>query len=189
MARARAWRSWLEALPVDFPMTSTPDSAVVPTAPLGTITFLFTDVEGSTQLWEQEPVAMHDALPRHDAILRDAVRAHGGYVVKMTGDGMLAVFRAANDALVTAIDAQRTLHHEPWGETGPLKVRMGLHTGEAYLRDGDYYGQAPKTASPSWVAHLRARANEGAPNSKPVAARRAAATPGRNLARDRLVVG
>ena len=100
-------------------MTSTPDSAVVPNAPLGTITFLFTDVEGSTQLWEQEPVAMHDALPRHDAILRDAVRAHGGYVVKMTGDGMLAVFRAADDALVTAIDAQRTLHHEPWGGPGP----------------------------------------------------------------------
>ncbi len=116
-------------------------------APVGTVTFLFTDIEDSTRLWEEAPVAMRDALARHDAMIRDAVTTHGGSIVKMTGDGVLAVFSAANDALQTAIAVQRALTDEPWGTTGPLAVRMGLHTGEAYERDGDYYGQAPNRAA------------------------------------------
>ena len=119
----------------------------MPDPPSGTVTFLFTDIEGSTQLWEEHPAAMHDALTRHDAILREAITSHTGYIVKMTGDGLLAAFSAAHDALNGAVAAQLSLAIEPWGATGPLSVRMGLHTGEAYARDGDYYGQAPNRAA------------------------------------------
>lgn len=119
----------------------------MPDVRASTITFLFTDIESSTRLWEENPPAMRDALARHDAILRDAITRHGGQVVKTTGDGVHAAFGTAYDALNGAITAQRTLASERWGPTGPLSVRMGLHTGEAYARDGDYYGQAPNRAA------------------------------------------
>jgi predicted ATPase/class 3 adenylate cyclase len=115
--------------------------------PSGTVTFLFTDLEGSTRLWEEHPVAMEPALARHDAIMRSAVAAHDGRIVKSTGDGVFAVFAAAHDGLDAAVDAQQALGGEPWGMTGPLKVRMGLHTGEAVLRDGDYFGGATNRAA------------------------------------------
>ncbi|HLM17310.1 MAG TPA: adenylate/guanylate cyclase domain-containing protein, partial [Acidimicrobiia bacterium] len=115
--------------------------------PTGTVTFLFTDLEGSTQLWEQYPEAMRDALTRHDAILRDAVVAHGGHLVKTTGDGIHAAFGTASDAVDAAIAAQRELHAADWTSTGPLRVRMGLHTGAAEVRDGDYYGGALNRAA------------------------------------------
>lgn len=78
--------------------------------PTGTITFLFTDIEGSTQLWERHPGAMKAALARHDELLRRAIESHHGYVVKTTGDGCHAVFASAADAVAAVIDAQRTPH-------------------------------------------------------------------------------
>jgi LuxR family transcriptional regulator, maltose regulon positive regulatory protein len=108
--------------------------------PTGTVTFLFTDIEGSTQLWEQHPQAMHAALARHDIILRQAVETRGGVVFKTVGDSVHAVFARAADALAAALAMQRGLHAEPWGETGPLRVRVALHSGAAEERDGDYFG-------------------------------------------------
>jgi predicted ATPase/class 3 adenylate cyclase len=119
----------------------------VPNPPSGTVTFLFTDLEGSTRLWEEYPDAMKGALTRHDDILRNAIESHGGYVVKTTGDGFHAAFGRAADALDAATDAQLSLHAEPWDVTGPLRVRMGLHTGEAEYRDDDYYGTALNRAA------------------------------------------
>ena len=115
--------------------------------PSGTVTFLFTDVEGTTRLWQEHPDAMKTALARHDAILRDAIESHAGYVVKTTGDGFHAAFRAAHDAVDAAIDALRGLGLESWGATGALRVRMGVHTGEVEDRDGDYYGTAVNRAA------------------------------------------
>ena len=108
---------------------------------------MFTDLEGSTRLWEQHPEAMRPALARHDAILRDAIEGHAGFVVKTTGDGFHAVFGTAHDAVDAAVAAQLALDEAPWDETGPLRVRMGLHTCEAELRDGDYYGSAVNRAA------------------------------------------
>ena len=104
--------------------------------PSGTVTFLFTDIEGSTRLWEEHPEAMQSALARHDAILRDAIAAHDGHVVKTTGDGFHAVFATAHDAIAAAVAAAAGLGGGAVGRTGPLRVRMGVHTGEAELRDG-----------------------------------------------------
>lgn len=115
--------------------------------PAGTVTFLFTDLEGSTQLWELHPDAMSRALARHDAMLRDVVVAHRGIVVKTTGDGMHAVFRSAQDAVEAAVEAQGHLATTEWEGVEPLKVRMGIHTGETEVRDGDYYGGAVNRAA------------------------------------------
>jgi predicted ATPase/class 3 adenylate cyclase/TolA-binding protein len=108
--------------------------------PSGTVTFLFTDIEGSTQLWERYPDAMKVAHARHESIIRQAVAAHGGYAYKMIGDAFQVAFETAPEALATALDAQRALHGEPWGETGPLRVRMALHTGVTEERGDDYVG-------------------------------------------------
>lgn len=124
--------------------------------PTGTVTFLFTDLEGSTRLWEEHPEAMKAALARHDEILREAVTAHGGHVVKTTGDGIHAAFGAPGDALVAARDAQVALGGEQWDGIGTLRVRMGIHTGQAAVRDGDYYGTAVNRA-----ARLMSVANGG----------------------------
>src|SRR6266566_685907 len=115
--------------------------------PTGTVTFLFTDIEGSTRLWEAHPEAMEAALARHDAILDDAIAVHDGQVVKRTGDGVHAVFATAEDGVRAAIDAQRALRTEAWGQTGPLRIRMGLHSGAAQLREGDYYGSVTNRAA------------------------------------------
>ncbi|MET0628434.1 MAG: adenylate/guanylate cyclase domain-containing protein, partial [Acidimicrobiia bacterium] len=95
--------------------------------PSGTVTFLFTDLEGSSTLWEQHPDAMRGALARHDALIGDAIVGRAGHVVKTTGDGFLAAFASALDAVAAAVDAQLALGREPWAETGPLRVRMGIH--------------------------------------------------------------
>lgn len=120
--------------------------------PTGTVTFLFTDIEGSTTLWEQSPVAMRAVLAHHDALLRNAIESSHGCIVKSMGDGVHAVFAAAADALVACLTAQRGLQAPPAGVSRPetaapeaqptiaLKVRMGLHTGTAELRNGDYFG-------------------------------------------------
>ena len=110
------------------------------TLPNGTVTFLFTDLEGSTRLWEEHPSTMRAALAHHDHLVRDAIERHSGIVVKTTGDGVHAVFTSPVDALVASIAAQRDLDAEAWDGTPPLRVRMGVHTGVAELRDGDYYG-------------------------------------------------
>jgi class 3 adenylate cyclase len=117
------------------------------TLPTGTVTFLFTDIEGSTQLWDQRPDAMRQALARHDARLHDAIDGHGGSIVKTTGDGVLAVFAASTDAVAAATNAVRALSSESWGDTGPLRIRVGIHTGTADERDGDYFGPALNRAS------------------------------------------
>jgi predicted ATPase/class 3 adenylate cyclase len=115
--------------------------------PSGTVTFLFTDLEGSTRLWEDHPEAMKDASARHDEILRDAVTSHAGHVVKLTGDGVHAAFADATCAVEAAVEAQRALTAEVWDTTAPLHVRMGIHTGPAEERAGDYYGTAVNRAA------------------------------------------
>jgi predicted ATPase/class 3 adenylate cyclase len=122
--------------------------------PTGTVTFLFTDLEASTRLWEEFPDAMRAALARHDEIIRDAIAARGGHVVKMAGDGAHAAFGTAGDAVHAALDAQLGLQRERWGETGALRVRMGVHTGTAELREGDYFGaEVNRAARLMAVAH------------------------------------
>jgi predicted ATPase/class 3 adenylate cyclase len=115
---------------------------MLPDRASGTLTFLFTDLEGSTRLWERFPQAMKRALERHDSILLVAVTAAGGRVVKTTGDGLMAVFGSAAEAVRACLAAQRGLVVEPWPETGVLRVRMGLHSGEAQPRGDDYFGPA-----------------------------------------------
>jgi len=115
--------------------------------PTGTVTFLFTDLEASTRLWEDHPDEMRRALARHDDILRMSVTGSHGHVVKTTGDGLHAVFATAPDALAAATSAQEQLLDEQWPVAEGLKVRMGLHTGHAEIREGDYYGQAVNRAA------------------------------------------
>src|SRR4051794_19530612 len=99
--------------------------------PSGTVTFLFTDIEGSTARWEGQPEAMQVALARHDALVRAAIAEYGGHVVKTMGDAFHAVFSRAPVAVLASLAAQRRLQAEPWGEVGPVRVRMALHTGAA----------------------------------------------------------
>jgi class 3 adenylate cyclase len=95
------------------------------------VTFLFTDIEGSTRRWESDAAAMREALAAHDEVLSDAIESHGGFLFSHTGDGVVAAFASPKAAVDAAIAAQRALE---------LPVRMGLATGEAELRDGDYFG-------------------------------------------------
>ena len=114
----------------------------MPETPLsGLLTFLFTDLEDSTHLWEQFPVEMRPALARQDELLQGIVAEHNGRLVKKTGDGVHAVFESAADGVAAALAGQLAISNEAWPKaTGPLRVRMGLHTGESQYRDGDYYG-------------------------------------------------
>jgi predicted ATPase/class 3 adenylate cyclase len=113
---------------------------VATSPPTGTLTFLFTDIEGSTRLWEHDAPAMQAALVRHDEILRRAIEGDGGYVFKTVGDAFCSAFSTAPDALEAALEAQRGLLSFEWEHTGPLRVRMALHIGAAEERDGDYFG-------------------------------------------------
>ena len=101
--------------------------------PTGTVTFLFTDIEGSTRLWQEQPQAMAISHERHNAILRQAIESQHGYVVDIVGDAFAAAFHNALDGLQAALSAQRSLQAEAWGETGAIRVRMGLHTGAAEI--------------------------------------------------------
>jgi class 3 adenylate cyclase len=111
------------------------DSAVVSAdpvaAPSGVVTFLFTDIEGSTRRWESDADAMRAALLAHDDVLRTAIEGHGGFLFSHTGDGVAAAFSSPRSAVDAAVAAQRKLE---------LPVRMGMATGEAELRGGDYFG-------------------------------------------------
>ena len=114
----------------------------MPELPVGTITYLFTDVEGSTRLWQQHPDEMKIVMARHDSLLISAVEAKGGSVVRPRGEGdsIFAVFLRASDALGAACDAQKMLLRETWPAGVEISVRMAMHTGESELRDHDYYG-------------------------------------------------
>ena len=120
-------------------MSSIP-RAEASTLPTGTVTLLFTDIEGSTRLWEAQQAAMQVALPRHDALVRQCITAHDGHVFKTGGDAFCAAFHTASDALAAALDAQRALHAERWPESAKLRVRMALHSGAVEIRDSDYFG-------------------------------------------------
>ncbi len=110
-------------------------------APTGTVTFLFTDIEGSTRLWETDSESMSEALARHDELLKSAIETRGGYVFKTVGDAFCAAFGTATDALEAALASQRALLEEGWAdEIEAIRVRMALHAGEAEERGGDYFG-------------------------------------------------
>lgn len=111
-------------------------------APGGTVTLLFTDIEGSTRLWETHGSAMRAALARHDALVRHCAGERQGHVFKAAGDAFCIAFHTATDALAAALDAQRALVREPWPADAKLRVRMALHTGAVEQRDGDYFGPA-----------------------------------------------
>jgi len=115
--------------------------------PGGLVTLLFTDIEGSTQMWERYPEAMKPALARHDDLIHCALATHGGQVVKTTGDGVFAVFPSAKDAVRSVVAAQVLLQAEPWEGISPLRVRMALHTAEVEMVHGDYYGPAVNRAA------------------------------------------
>ena len=107
----------------------------------GTVTFLFTDIEGSTQLWEKAPEAMRMALARHDEIVRRAIESNGGAVFKTIGDAFCATFASAVDGLKATEAAQKALRTEVWPEPLTIKVRMALHSGIVEARDNDFFGQ------------------------------------------------
>ncbi len=125
----------------DLKEASRQPSAKLPT---GTVTFLFTDIEGSTRLWEREPDAARQALSVHDHLIESAVERSGGLLVRPRGEGdsRFAVFSGAANAVSAAGEIQRLLIAQKWATSDPLKVRIGLHSGEADLRMGDYYGSA-----------------------------------------------
>ena len=104
------------------------------------LTFLFTDIENSTILWERHPIAMQVALARHDEILRRSISEYEGSVFKTMGDAFCAVFANAADALYAAVHAQHGLANEDWGDIGSVRVRMAIHRGVVEDRDSDYFG-------------------------------------------------
>jgi class 3 adenylate cyclase len=121
--------------------------AAMSSPPSGTVTLLFTDVEGSTRLWDAERDAMAAALRRHDEIVRNAIEQAGGYVFKTVGDAFCAAFSAARAGLEAALTAQRDLAAESWPTSRPIMVRMSLHAGVCEERDGDYFGPAVNRAA------------------------------------------
>ena len=106
--------------------------------PTGTVTFLFTDIEGSTRLAQQYPETMPRLMARHNEILTRSIQAHEGYVYQIAGDSFCGVFASSIDALSAALDAQQRLHDEVWSPA-PVKVRMGMHTGTVKLNDENVY--------------------------------------------------
>jgi predicted ATPase/DNA-binding SARP family transcriptional activator len=134
---------------LDGPTRQEPASAdavravtVVEPLPDGVVTFLLTDIEGSSTLWDEQPDQMAKALVRHEDVVADVVQAHDGRLLKSRGEGdaTLSVFLKATDAVAAAVALQRRLQNEPWPGGLNLATRVALHTGEARLRDGDYYG-------------------------------------------------
>ncbi|MGZ3549639.1 MAG: ATP-binding protein [Vulcanimicrobiaceae bacterium] len=132
------------------------DKTVVYALPTGTVTFLFSDIEGSTQRWEAYRAAMTVAVERHDTLMRSAIEAHNGYIFKTIGDAFCAAFSSSPDALAAALDAQRALAAEDFSTVAGLRVRMALDTGSADERDRDYFGPIVNR-----VARLLAAAHGG----------------------------
>jgi len=110
------------------------------TVPSGTVTFLFTDIQGSTRLWQDNPSAMEIALKRHDEILKKTVHLNNGHVFKTVGDAFCCAFTQAIDAVKAALTVQLIIREEDWETSRPIRVRMSLHTGAARERDNDYFG-------------------------------------------------
>jgi len=110
--------------------------------PSGTITFVFTDIEGSTQRWDRDRAAMEAAVRRHDVLMREAIAAHGGHVFKTIGDAFCAAFARPEDAVAATFDAQRALGAEDFSAVEGIRVRAAIHTGTADERDRDYFGPA-----------------------------------------------
>jgi predicted ATPase/class 3 adenylate cyclase len=108
--------------------------------PTGVVTFLFTDIQGSTQLWEHQPALMQAAVRRHDELLRECIEAQRGYVFKTVGDAFCAAFMDPAGGVAAAISAQQALATEPWHGDCVIRARMALHVGEAEEREGDYFG-------------------------------------------------
>src|SRR5687768_10658627 len=125
-------RTAAESPPFDCPLMATP--------PTGTVTLLFTDIEGSTRLWEERPDAMRVALARHDQLMREAIERHQGFVFKTIGDAFCAAFADPVEGVEAAIDAQTSLFAEPWEGVPGIRVRMALHLGDPVCRDNDYFG-------------------------------------------------
>ena len=122
-------------------------SAGVRAAPSGTVTLLFTDIEGSTKLREADSRAMAAALKRHDRILRTAIEDASGFVFKTVGDAFCAAFATPQQAAAAALTAQQRLSGEEWETWRPITVRMALHTGVCEERDNDYFGPAVNRAA------------------------------------------
>ncbi|MDX6520205.1 MAG: hypothetical protein QOF08_810, partial [Gaiellales bacterium] len=114
-----------------------------------TVTFLLTDIEGSTAAWEADAGAMAVALARHDELVEQVVTSRGGRLIKIRGEGdaTFSVFERASAAAAAAIELQDAIFHEPWGLQDPMRIRVALHTGEVELRDGDYFGRAVNRAA------------------------------------------
>jgi len=133
-----------EANDAEQPDATLPDEQAqrpsMPDLPTGSITFLFTDIESSITRWDHHPQVMRTALARHNAILRQIITAHGGFVFTMKGDAVYAVFAVASGAISTAVAAQQAVVAEVWDGLDPPRVRMALHTGTAQHRDDDYFG-------------------------------------------------
>jgi class 3 adenylate cyclase len=115
--------------------------------PSGTVTFLFTDIEGSTALWARNPDEMKAALAEHDGILRGAFETSGGYVFATGGDGFAVAFHTPEEALSAAIETQRELRNGTWPHGLDVRVRMGIHTGVSEERDGNYFGPTVNLAA------------------------------------------
>ena len=118
------------------------------------LTFLFTDIEGSTSKWEEQPELMARAVARHDTLLRDSVESHRGKIVKTTGDGIYAAFADPGDCLAAVIDIQIALLDPAVTAGMPLAIRCGIHTGAVHARDNDYFGSTiNRTARIMGAAH------------------------------------
>ncbi len=123
--------------------------------PTGVVTFLFTDIEGSSRLWERAPDEMRESLVAHDRLCRDAVERHNGVVFKTVGDAVYSAFQRPSDALEAALDAQHAIRNYTWpAAIGAIHVRMAIHTGDCIARDGDYFGTTlNRVARLSALAH------------------------------------
>jgi predicted ATPase/class 3 adenylate cyclase len=108
--------------------------------PAGTVTFLFTDIEGSTKRWDRHGREMQAALRRHDELVRGAIEARGGFVFKTVGDAFCSVFSRAEDAVLAAVTLQRAIRTADFSDVDGLFVRVAMHTGTADERDDDYFG-------------------------------------------------
>ncbi|HEV2879493.1 MAG TPA: adenylate/guanylate cyclase domain-containing protein, partial [Candidatus Eremiobacteraceae bacterium] len=124
------------------PALAGPDAPATATRvfPSGTITFLFTDIEGSTKRWETHGDRMRAAVESHDSMLRAIFEAHDGYVFKTVGDAFCAAFRRPEDAFAAMLAAQQMLASQDFSAVDRLRVRAAIHTGTADERDGDYFG-------------------------------------------------
>jgi predicted ATPase/class 3 adenylate cyclase/DNA-binding CsgD family transcriptional regulator len=128
----------------------------MPDPPTGTVTFLFTEIDGSNRLWETSSEAMKSALTQQDALLRNAIEAHQGYIFKVARGAFCAAFSTPYDALSATLKAQYNILAETWSGISPLRVRMALHTGSVQVREGNYSGSALNR-----LAHLLSTAHGG----------------------------